>query len=214
MKQDLFKKLQDVKKFDEEKLRFYACEIILALEHLHELGIVYGDLKPENVLLDAQNHVCLCDFGYLRARKKNIKGVYGTPEYMAPETLQNHSNQLYYTDFWQLGILLFELLYSHPPFMGRDYDQLFDFILNCPIEFPVSVPSSDAIKDLLFRVLTRNIKAFEKRPEGENRLHRRSTRDSRTRVVQRYKLEGALRKASPGTGMEEPQSDGAKPTTQ
>lgn len=90
MKCDLYQKLQEFKKFPESKVKFYACEILLALEHIHQKNLVYGDLKPENVLLDAVNHMCLCDFGYMRAKRKALHGIYATPEYIAPETLINH----------------------------------------------------------------------------------------------------------------------------
>lgn len=100
LKCDLFVKLEEVKQLEESRVQFYACEVLLALEHIHQRNMIYGDLKPENILLDAVNHIQLCDFGYMRGRKLVLKGVYATPEYVAPETLTNPQNQQYYTDYW------------------------------------------------------------------------------------------------------------------
>ena len=60
---DLFYHLRKAGKFDQERARFYAAEILLALEHIHDRGIIYRDLKPENVLIDHQGHVKIIDFG-------------------------------------------------------------------------------------------------------------------------------------------------------
>lgn len=92
MKCDLFTKMEEVHHLEENKVRFYAVEILLALEHIHQKNLVYCDLKPENILLDAINHACLCDFGMMRAKMKGLNGVYITPEYMPPETLINYQN--------------------------------------------------------------------------------------------------------------------------
>jgi serine/threonine-protein kinase Psk1 len=99
--------------FSEEVATFYLAELILALEHLHSLGIVYRDLKPENCLLDSDGHVVLTDFGLSKvaiAEKTNT--VCGTVEYMAPEILmeQHYGKGV---DWWSLGILLFEMIVGH-----------------------------------------------------------------------------------------------------
>ena len=93
---ELFFHLKRMRRFAEPVARFYAAELILALEHLHEHGVVYRDLKPENVLLDDGGHVQLTDFGlskdHLRAatpasEKRLALTFCGTPEYLAPEML-------------------------------------------------------------------------------------------------------------------------------
>ena len=77
-------------KFDEVRSRFYAAELLCALEHLHGFNVVYRDLKPENILLDANGHIALCDFGLSKANltKNDTTNTFcGTPEYLAPEVL-------------------------------------------------------------------------------------------------------------------------------
>ena len=84
----LFQQLCKVGRFKEKEVRFYACEIILALEFLHENNILYRDLKPENVLLDEIGHVKLSDFGLSKVLTgKYTDSVCGTLEYMSPEIL-------------------------------------------------------------------------------------------------------------------------------
>ena len=77
--------------FTEEMIRFYASEIVIALEVLHSKGVIYRDLKPENLLLDADGHIKVSDFGLskegLDHQDKMTYSICGTPEYMAPEIL-------------------------------------------------------------------------------------------------------------------------------
>lgn len=78
--------------FTEEMIRFFAAEIVLALEMLHSKGVVYRDLKPENLLLDEDGHIKVSDFGLskegLDQQNKMTYSVCGTPEYIAPEILK------------------------------------------------------------------------------------------------------------------------------
>lgn len=101
---ELFYHLRREQRFSEDRARFYAAEILLALECLHKNGIIYRDLKPENVLLDSEGHVKLTDFGLSKIREKENELTYtfcGTPEYLAPEIIKNegYSKEV---DFWAL----------------------------------------------------------------------------------------------------------------
>lgn len=90
---ELFHHLQREQRFNEERSRFYSAELLLALEHLHELDVVYRDLKPENILLDYTGHIALCDFGLCKLNMKDsdtTNTFCGTPEYLAPEILSGH----------------------------------------------------------------------------------------------------------------------------
>ncbi|EAQ89731.1 hypothetical protein CHGG_06350 [Chaetomium globosum CBS 148.51] len=95
---ELFTYLRKFRRFDEDMARFYAAEIVLILEHLHEHqgGIAYRDMKPENLLLDGEGHIKLVDFGFAKRLGNNESGhpvetytLCGTPEYLAPEVIHN-----------------------------------------------------------------------------------------------------------------------------
>lgn len=86
---DLFGRLAKEIMFTEEDVKFYMAEIVLALDHLHSLGIIYRDLKPENILLDYEGHIALTDFGLSKESvfkdEDRTFSFCGTVEYMAPE---------------------------------------------------------------------------------------------------------------------------------
>jgi serine/threonine protein kinase len=119
---ELYTHMIDQVKFKEEKARFYASEIAVALKALHEKGIIYRDLKPNNILIDSEGHLKLIDFGLSKITgedsKSNTKSVVGTPNYIAPEVLLKkvHTNMI---DWWSFGIIVFEMLTGHLPFLDN-----------------------------------------------------------------------------------------------
>lgn len=153
--------------FLEKTAAFYLAEIILALEHLHTLGVLHRDLKPENILLGSDGHVCLTDFG-LAKDFSNQGGfdtddeartltICGTQEYMAPEML---SRQGYgrAADFWSLGCVAYEMLSGLPPFSRKRNESakdLFRKIMSERVKMP-SGASAAACK-LLKGLLNRNV---------------------------------------------------------
>jgi len=152
---ELFFHLGKAGRFTENRARFYASEIVLALEYLHAKHVIYRDLKPENVLLDEEGHVKLTDFGL---SKTNIVGnqrthsFCGTPEYLAPEILKRNGHGQA-ADWWSLGALLFEMLMGMPPFYSRDRDRLFEKILHSQLKFPhyFSRNSQGILRELMER---------------------------------------------------------------
>ncbi|CAB1338117.1 unnamed protein product [Coregonus sp. 'balchen'] len=134
-----FIKIQRSRKFDEARSRFYAAEVTSALMFLHRNGVIYRDLKLDNILLDAEGHCKLADFGM--CKEGIINGVTtttfcGTPDYIAPEILQ----ELEYgpsVDWWALGVLMYEMLAGQPPFEADNEDDLFESILHDDVLYPV-----------------------------------------------------------------------------
>nr|AML77143.1 putative LOV domain-containing protein [Tsuga heterophylla] len=177
---------QPMKVLREDAVRFYAAEVVIALEYLHCQGVVYRDLKPENLLLQSDGHLLLTDFdlSYLASckpqlikntglpgRKRKTKNeppptfvaeptmasnsFVGTEEYIAPEIITGtgHSSAV---DWWALGILLYELLYGHTPFRGKNRQNTFAKILHKDLTFPSSIPASLAARQLINRLLHRD----------------------------------------------------------
>lgn len=157
---DLMFHMQQQRRLPEDHARFYAAEICLALNFLHERGIVYRDLKLDNVLLDAEGHIKLTDYGMC---KEGLNGgetntFCGTPNYIAPEILRGEPYD-FSVDWWALGVLMFEMLAGRSPFdvVGSDNpdqnteDYLFQLILEKPIRIPrsVSVKAASVLKGFL-----------------------------------------------------------------
>ncbi|KAJ7489440.1 kinase-like domain-containing protein [Mycena latifolia] len=140
---ELFYHLQREGKFDQDRSRFYAAELLCALEHLHGFNVVYRDLKPENILLDYTGHIALCDFGLCKlnmSETEKTNTFCGTPEYIAPELLESQG----YTktvDWWTLGVLLYEMMTGLPPFYDENVNTMYQRILTDPLNFPLDMPS-------------------------------------------------------------------------
>uniref|UniRef100_A0A3Q0SN10 non-specific serine/threonine protein kinase n=1 Tax=Amphilophus citrinellus TaxID=61819 RepID=A0A3Q0SN10_AMPCI len=116
---ELFTHLVQRVRFKEQEVALYSGEIVLALEHLHKLGIVYRDLKLENILLDSNGHIVLTDFGLSKEfdQVERAFSVCGTIEYMAPEIVEGgESGHDKAVDWWSLGVLMYELLTGGSPF--------------------------------------------------------------------------------------------------
>lgn len=135
---------------------------IVALElftrsYVHSLDVIYRDLKPENVLLDAKGHIRLTDFGLskegISSSSSGANSFCGTPEYLAPEILnrQGHGRAV---DWWSLGALLYEMITGLPPFYCQDRERLFDYIRNGTLEYPSTV--SKPAKRVLVGLLTKD----------------------------------------------------------
>uniref|UniRef100_A0A8C2A705 Ribosomal protein S6 kinase n=1 Tax=Cyprinus carpio TaxID=7962 RepID=A0A8C2A705_CYPCA len=122
--------------FTEEDVKFYLAELALALDHLHNLGIVYRDLKPEKY--DRCAAVPFPDFGLSKESVDQDKKAYsfcGTVEYMAPEVV-NRRGHTQSADWWSLGVLMFEMLTGTLPFQGKDRNETMNMILKAKLGMP------------------------------------------------------------------------------
>ncbi|XP_018546058.1 cGMP-dependent protein kinase 2-like, partial [Lates calcarifer] len=136
---ELWTLLRDMGCFDEATARFCTGCVLEAFDYLHTMGIVYRDLKPENLLLDAEGYVKMADFGFAKkiGLGKKTWTFCGTPEYVAPEVIMNKGHD-FGADCWSLGILIFELLTGNPPFVGSDPIKIYTMVLHGieKVDFP------------------------------------------------------------------------------
>uniref|UniRef100_A0A8C2RGF6 cGMP-dependent protein kinase n=1 Tax=Capra hircus TaxID=9925 RepID=A0A8C2RGF6_CAPHI len=137
---ELWTILRDRGSFEDSTTRFYTACVVEAFAYLHSKGIIYRDLKPENLILDHRGYAKLVDFGF--AKKigfgKKTWTFCGTPEYVAPEIILNKGHDIS-ADYWSLGILI-------PPFSGPDPMKTYNIILRGidMIEFPKKIAKNAA----------------------------------------------------------------------
>ncbi|PWN28047.1 kinase-like protein, partial [Jaminaea rosea] len=184
---EVFTYLRRAKRFPLEVAKFYLASIVLVLAHLHGSDIVYRDLKPENILLDQQGYVKVTDFGFAKqlgggsdtnttkngahsSRDGNANRTFtlcGTPDFLSPESVRGTGHGKA-SDWWQLGVLAFELLVGYPPFCGTTPYSTYENILAASpetIPFPESGPlageggasARDLIRSLLTPDLTKRL---------------------------------------------------------
>jgi serine/threonine protein kinase len=152
---DLFFHLHDKRYtvFPEAKAKFYIMELVVALDFLHKNNMVYRDLKPENILLDSQGHIKLTDFGLSKIFEKEDDKAFtvcGTPQYLAPEILLRKGYDKS-VDWWSLGCVLYEMLYSRLPFKFKKGQKisLSMYKEKIPFDKKISEEAQDLIQNLL-----------------------------------------------------------------
>lgn len=123
------------------RAKFYAAEVLLALKYFHDNGVIYRDLKLENILLTPQGHIKIADYGLCKDEMwygNKTSTFCGTPEFMAPEILKDQQ----YTravDWWAFGVLLYQMLLCQSPFSGDDEDEVFNAILTDEPLYPIDM---------------------------------------------------------------------------
>ncbi|KAM7538559.1 hypothetical protein Aperf_G00000048700 [Anoplocephala perfoliata] len=171
---DLFSRLAKEFMFTETDVMFYLAEIAVALNHLHQLGIVYRDLKPENVLLTEEGHIKLTDFGlskvsiYDGTDDNKSYSFCGTVEYMAPEIVnrRGHSSA---ADWWSFGVLMYEMLTGTLPFHGDTRKDTMTQIMKAKLEMPQSLsPGAQSLLRQLFKRTPANRLGYG--PDGFQKL--------------------------------------------
>eukprot|EP00249_Psilotum_nudum_P017003 c26104_g1_i1 orf=29-1393(+) len=159
---ELFDQIMRKGRLSSEEARFYAAELISAMEYIHGQGLIHRDLKPENLLLTSDGHLKVGDFGSVKILKplsngfiqnlpddKNCTFV-GTAEYISPEVLSNRPVTIG-VDLWALGCILYQLLVGKPPFKGASEYLTFQKVTARVLQFPEYL--TPEAKDLINRLL-------------------------------------------------------------
>lgn len=151
---DVIRKLQLLKECD---AKFYIGCIIVIIEHLHEREILYRDLKPENMVVDAQGYPKLIDFGTAKFIRGRTYTIVGTPHYMAPEVVTGHGYGLS-ADYWTIGIMLYELLFGYVPFGDDESDpySIYEKVQELRLVFPQWVDNKNKVKEFVSQLLSKN----------------------------------------------------------
>ncbi|RKP32768.1 kinase-like protein [Metschnikowia bicuspidata] len=143
-------------RFSARRAKFYACEVLSALDFFHKNGIVYRDLKLDNILLTPLGHIKLGDYGLCKENMWegcSTSTFCGTPEFMAPEIIANKPYDRV-VDWWAFGVLMFQMMLCQSPFKGDDEDDIFNAIEHDEVRYPVSMPRVTVV--LLQALLTKD----------------------------------------------------------
>ncbi|GAB2287447.1 hypothetical protein Dimus_021824 [Dionaea muscipula] len=151
-----------LKIFSEPDAAAVFVQLMEAIAHCHRHGVSHRDIKPDNVLFDNRNRLKLCDFGSAEwlgeADRRTMRGVVGTPYYVAPEVLSGRDyNEK--VDVWSAGVILYIMLGGVPPFIGNAVEETFQAVLRANLRFPTMTfrSVSPAAKDLLRKMLCKEV---------------------------------------------------------
>ena len=141
--------------FGTKRAQFYAAEVCLALKYFHENGVIYRDLKLDNIMLTLDGHIKVADYGLCKEDMwygSTTVTFCGTPEFMAPEILLDKKYGRA-VDWWAFGVLIYQMLLQQSPFRGEDEDEIYDAILADEPLYPIHMPRDSV--SILQKLLTR-----------------------------------------------------------
>jgi len=175
----------------EEDAKFYICEMILAIDSIHELNCIHRDIKPDNVLIGKDGHIKLTDFGlakisdtafkediidYKFDEKKNRHNrnfsCVGTVYYVAPEVIkkEGYGQEV---DWWSLGVILFEMLAGYAPFCSKQTNEVCQKVMNFKkyLKFPPNCKASKECRDLIYKLVCDPDSRLGKNGSSEIKTH-------------------------------------------
>ncbi|KAI9315564.1 kinase-like domain-containing protein [Dichotomocladium elegans] len=161
---ELYTYIRRLAPFDLDTTRFYASEILLAIEHIHSRNVIHRDIKPENILLDDRMHIKIADFGSAKILQPDVatadnetsestshsRSFVGTAEYVSPELLRDEPT-LREADFWALGCVIYQMIAGRSPFKAATDYLIFQKVKNLDYSFPDGFPG--VAKDLVQKLL-------------------------------------------------------------
>ncbi|KAL8159604.1 hypothetical protein V2J09_001141 [Rumex salicifolius] len=160
----LFDRLSAAAPFSEAEACSIFSQLVSALAHCHRHGVAHRDVKPENVLFDSRGRLKLCDFGSAEwfvgsdGERVPMRGVVGTPYYVAPEVLsgRDYNDKV---DVWSAGVILYIMLAGVPPFYGDSVEETFHAVLRGNLRFPTRIfrSVSPEAKDLMRKMLCKDV---------------------------------------------------------
>ncbi|MGI4813453.1 MAG: serine/threonine-protein kinase [Janthinobacterium lividum] len=156
---DLYRRISMKHRHSSFEQRIIIAEIAFALQTLHSMDIVYGDLKPENIMFDGDGHVVLTDFGLSSQMKgkEYLKKRCGTMEYICPELFEDerYSKSI---DFWAFGLIIYELITVRSYFNAgnKSSTEFYREMMNKPIDFKSCRELTYDQRDLCSRLVKRD----------------------------------------------------------
>ena len=153
---DLLQMIRTSGRLSEEKARVYFKNILIGLAHIHCRSVLHRDIKLDNILLDSEGGVKICDFGVSKILKPGqvIKEQCGTPAYIAPEIISDSGYSGFAVDIWSLGVLLYAMLQGTVPFKAQNMKDLHKLINIGEFSFPK--PCGQEVQDLIRGMLVKD----------------------------------------------------------
>lgn len=132
---EIYSILKRVGCVSEDLMKFYAAQLVLALEYLHFCNVIHRNVKPENIVISGNGYIKLTDFGFSKIIKTRTWTICGTPEYLAPEMILSKGYS-FPVDWWALGVLIYEMCTGYPPFCSTNPITMYEKIVEGKFKTP------------------------------------------------------------------------------